>query len=64
MNIAGIKGFLNEVIVELKKCSWPTMPELKQSTIVVIVSMFILGGFVGICDFVLGWIMKFLLGGS
>lgn len=62
MNIAGIKGFFTEVIVELKKCSWPTMPELKQNTIVVIVSMFILGGFVGICDFVLGGVMKFLLG--
>jgi len=64
MNIAGIKGFFSEVIVELKKCSWPNWPELKQSTIVVIVSMFILGAFVGLCDFVLGWIMKGLLGGN
>jgi len=56
--IAGFKGFLSEVIVELKKCSWPSWPELKQSTIVVIVSMCILGAFVGLSDFVLGWIIK------
>ena len=57
-----IKGFLNEVVLELKKCSWPTWPELKQSTVVVIVSMLILGAFVGVSDFVVSFVIKILYG--
>ena len=30
---------------ELRKCSWPTWPELKDSTVVVGISIAILGGF-------------------
>ena len=58
--IVGFKGFLNEVVIELKKCSWPTWPELRQSTIVVIIGMLILGGFVGIADFILNYIVKLM----
>jgi preprotein translocase subunit SecE len=50
---AGIQGFLGEVRVELSKCTWPTRPELIESTIVVIVSCLILASYVGFSDFVL-----------
>jgi len=30
---------------ELRKCTWPTWDELKGSTIVVAISIFLLGGF-------------------
>ena len=43
--------------MELKKCAWPTRPELFESTVVVIVPALILGVFVGVSDLVL---MKFL----
>ena len=35
--------FFGEMIEELKKCSWPTKTELRDSTIVVIVAAIILG---------------------
>ena len=51
--IGGFRGFLGEVSAELKKCAWPTRPELFDSTVVVIISVALLGGFVAICDVVL-----------
>lgn len=46
------KEFLNEVWLELKKSSWPTRRELVDSTLVVIVSMIILGMFVWGADLI------------
>jgi preprotein translocase subunit SecE len=60
--ITKTKNFFNEVIVELKKASWPVDPkekgfrkfkELSDSTLVVFISMLLLGGFVAFFDFVL-----------
>lgn len=52
-SIGGIRGFFGEVSAELKKCAWPTRPELFDSTVVVIISVGILGGFVALSDLVL-----------
>ena len=35
---------------ELKKCTWPTWDELKGSTVVVFISIIVLGGFTIIVD--------------
>ncbi len=43
--------FFGEMIDELKKASWPSRAELRDSTIVVIVATVILGLFTSICDF-------------
>ena len=43
----GLRNFVTEVQVELKKCAWPTRPELFESTVMVIVTSLILGFFVG-----------------
>jgi preprotein translocase subunit SecE len=60
--ITKTKTFFNEVKVELQKASWPWDPkekgfrkykELTDSTLVVIISMVLLGGFVAFFDFVL-----------
>jgi preprotein translocase subunit SecE len=40
-----ISGYCRETQEELKKCTWPTWEELKGSTVVVVVSIAILGGF-------------------
>jgi preprotein translocase subunit SecE len=55
--IERVKTFVTEVRVEMGKCSWPTRPELFESTVVVIVSVLIIGLFVGGSDVVL---MSFL----
>jgi preprotein translocase subunit SecE len=60
--ITRIKNFLSEVRVELQKASWPWDPkekgfrrykELTDSTLVVIIAMLLLGGYVALFDFVL-----------
>ena len=49
--IAKIKKFIGEVLAEMKKVSWTTRRELVDSTLIVILSSFLLGIFVGIIDF-------------
>jgi preprotein translocase subunit SecE len=60
--ISKTKNFFNEVKVELQKASWPWEPkekgfrrykELTDSTLVVIIAMLLLGGYVALFDFVL-----------
>ena len=46
-----IRIFTGETLVELKKATWPTRTELKDSTIVVIIAVIILGTFISIADF-------------
>jgi preprotein translocase subunit SecE len=43
--------FLGEMVGELQKATWPTRIELRDSTVVVILAMLILGVFTSISDF-------------
>ena len=43
--------FPGELFDELKKASWPTWTELRDSTVIVIVACVILGVFTSITDF-------------
>ncbi|MCA1808157.1 MAG: preprotein translocase subunit SecE [Lentisphaerae bacterium] len=51
------RNFFGDVMAELRKSSWPTRPELLDSTVVVILSVVALAIFVGFSDLIL---MKFL----
>jgi preprotein translocase subunit SecE len=55
-----VRDFLNEVMAELKKSSWPTRKELVDSTIVVIITVLVLGMFVALADVVFLRIIGFL----
>ena len=44
------REFFTEVVTELKKSAWPTRKELIDSTLVVIVTVLILGVFVASAD--------------
>jgi preprotein translocase subunit SecE len=66
--ITRVKNFLSEVRVELQKASWPWDPkergfrrykELTDSTLVVIIAMLLLGGYVALFDFVLVNVVHF-----
>jgi preprotein translocase subunit SecE len=46
-----VRIFSSEMIGELKKATWPTWLELRDSTLVVIVAVIILGIFTSIADF-------------
>lgn len=60
-SFSAMRTFFGEVSTELKKCAWPTRPELFDSTVVVIISVFLLGGFVAICDLILRELIKLVL---
>ena len=66
--ISKTKDFVNDVKVELQKASWPwdlkekgfrRYKELTDSTVVVLVAMLLLGGYVALFDFVLVNIVHF-----
>ncbi|MGH7608927.1 MAG: preprotein translocase subunit SecE [Candidatus Dormibacteria bacterium] len=48
---SGEGGYLREVWNELRKTVWPTWPELRQMTGVVIVTVVLLGAFLGLLDY-------------
>jgi preprotein translocase subunit SecE len=56
-----LSGYWNETMEELKKCTWPTWDELTGSTVVVIVSVALLGGFTVIVDFLLASIIRLIV---
>jgi preprotein translocase subunit SecE len=42
--------FLSEMIQELKKASWPNRLELRDSTVVVMIAIIILGAYITLSD--------------
>ena len=60
-SFGGFRNFFGEVSAELKKCAWPTRPELFDSTVVVIISVGLLGGFVAACDLVLRELIRLVI---
>ncbi len=55
-----VTGFLGDVRTELQKSSWPTRGELMESTLVVIVSVALFTAFIGLSDFFISHIIRFL----
>jgi len=57
-----IKGFLGEVKQELGKCSLPNWQEVRGSSVVIIVSMLILGLFSFVVDlgfhYLINWMIE------
>ncbi len=65
------KNFFSEVKVELMKASWPWDPkekgmkkykELTDSTVIVVIAMLLLSGYVAGWDFIFNMLMGFLFG--
>ena len=59
--VEAVRLFLDEVVGEMKKSTWPEKQELMESTAVVIVSLFLLSTFVGVSDKVLVTLFTWLL---
>jgi preprotein translocase subunit SecE len=53
-----IINFVNDVVKEMKKVTWPTKDELKESTSIVIVVCLILAAFTYIIDMTVTQILK------
>ena len=52
--------YVGETREELRKCSWPNVDELKGSTVVVLISIALLGVFTVAIDFVLTMLFRFM----
>lgn len=44
------RKFIQEVVAEMKKVTWPTRPELLQATLVVLIAVAIMAAFLGLAD--------------
>jgi preprotein translocase subunit SecE len=59
--LARLANFVRETREELKKCTWPTWDELKGSTVVVMISILILGVFTFVVDQALFLFVRFII---
>lgn len=46
-----IRLFYKETLTELRKASWPSKVELRDSTVVVLIATAILGAYIALIDF-------------
>ncbi|NOX66073.1 MAG: preprotein translocase subunit SecE [Chlorobi bacterium] len=53
-----IVNFFNDVVKEMKKVTWPTKDELKESTVVVIVTCLIIAAFTYLIDMIVAQLFK------
>lgn len=58
--VAQVRTYVQLTMDELRKCSWPSWDELKGSTVVVAISLAILGGFTIGVDFVFYHLLRFI----
>jgi preprotein translocase subunit SecE len=57
-----VSNYVLETREELKKCTWPSVDELKGSTVVVMITLALLGGFTVGVDFVVSYLIRLILG--
>ena len=53
-----IIGFFDDVVKEMKKVTWPTKDELKESTTVVIVVCLVIAAFTYVIDMIINQVIK------
>ena len=53
-------NYVMETREELRKCTWPTVDELKGSTVVILITIVLLGGFIVGVDFVISQVLRFI----
>jgi len=59
-----IQSFFRETAGELRKVSWPTWPEARQLTLLVLAVMFVMGVILGITDLGARALLNLILGFS
>jgi preprotein translocase subunit SecE len=60
-SVGNLRTFFQEVKAELLKCSWPTRKELFGQSVVVVISVLILGGFIFVCDLINMGFLRFVI---
>ena len=57
-----VSNYMAETREELKKCTWPSLEELKGSTVVVMITLALLGAFTVGVDYVVSLMIRLILG--
>ena len=57
-----LTAFLQASKTEMRKMVWPTRVETVQTTMIVLVMVFVVAIFLWLLDMFLGWIMKMIIG--
>jgi preprotein translocase subunit SecE len=52
-----LSNYVLETREELRKCTWPSLDELKGSTVLIMVTIFLLGGFIVAVDYVISLVV-------
>jgi preprotein translocase subunit SecE len=56
-----IINFFSDVMKEMKKVTWPKKDELRESTIIVLISCLIISAFVYVVDMVVSGVLRQIL---
>ncbi len=59
--VARIIAFYHGVVAEMKKVTWPDLPQVRQATIAIIIFVLVLGLFIWLLDTVLAGLLVQLL---
>ncbi len=59
-NLGRLRNYVLETREELRKCTWPSVDELKGSTVVVVISILLIGVFTVAIDFLLNGIIRWI----
>jgi preprotein translocase subunit SecE len=59
-NLTRLRTYVLETREELRKCTWPSADELKGSTVVVVISIILIGLFTMGIDFLLNGIIRWM----
>ncbi len=55
-----ISNYIVETREELRKCTWPSIDELKGSTVVILITIILLGGFLVGVDFIISQLIRLI----
>jgi preprotein translocase subunit SecE len=53
-----IKQYYGETLQEVKKCTWPNRPELVEHTVLIIVALAVMTGFVFLVDLACQYVIR------
>lgn len=55
--LARVTGFYHEVVAEMRKVTWPDRPQLKDTTLKIILFVLFIGGVIAVIDIVLNLVL-------
>jgi preprotein translocase subunit SecE len=56
--VATVRQFWRDIALEMKKVSWPTLNEVRNTTIITIVVVFFFAAYLKVADIGLSWLIQ------